>query len=210
AGLRESKKSGTRAALIECALDLEQERGYHGFTISELVDRAGVSRRTFSNYFAGKAECLAAVGDGWMEAALQLVDARSPAVALPDLLREVLENFAEQIASRPTSFFAIRGSEPELVAATNAADTVHAERIATVISQRTGVDVNDVRVPLLASFCLAAGRSCIGRWVAQNRAGGQAGLAKELDSAFSLIDFSRLQVRWNTPASGPAHCAGTL
>jgi AcrR family transcriptional regulator len=62
AGLRASKKRSTRATLAEAALELTRERGYDGFTITDLVDRVGVSRRTFSNYFAGKAECVAAGG----------------------------------------------------------------------------------------------------------------------------------------------------
>ncbi len=66
-GLRERKKDATRRALAERALSMARERGYHGFTIADLVEDVGVSRRTFSNYFSSKAECLAAVTEGWLD-----------------------------------------------------------------------------------------------------------------------------------------------
>jgi AcrR family transcriptional regulator len=191
-GLRESKKSGTRAALIECALELASERGYHGFTISELVERVGVSRRTFSNYFAGKAECLAAVNDRWMDAALELEETMPVTAPITDILRTVLKNLADQIESAPAGFLAMATTEPELIGATNALDVTHAERVAAVISARTGIPADDLRLPLLADFSLAAGRACVSRWVGGGRQGGKAGLARNLDLAFSLIDFDRL------------------
>ena len=66
-GLRERKKDATRRALAERAFDLAGQRGFDGFTIAELVADVDVSRRTFSNYFASKADCIAAVTDGWLD-----------------------------------------------------------------------------------------------------------------------------------------------
>ncbi len=191
-GLRESKKVGTRAALIQCALQLADERGYDGFTIADLVEMAGVSRRTFSNYFTGKAECLAAVCDSWIDAAVQMIADAPDEVPLTDLLREVLDHVAEQIAgSRPT-FMTLVESHPELAAAVTARDVPHGEKIAAIITARTGVPSDDLRVPLLAEFCLAAGRACTQRWLARGAPGDKSALAADLDSAFSLIDFDGL------------------
>ncbi len=191
-GLREFKRLSTRAALTDRALQLAAERGYDGFTIGELVELVGVSRRTFSNYFAGKAECLAAISDLWMDAALDLIDDHPADVPLTALLRETLEHLAEQIDSSRTGFLAMAASEPELAAALAACEGVHSGRIAAVISARTSLPADDIRVSLLAEFSLSAGRACIGRWVLSGRSGGRDGLAKDLDLAFSLIDFGRL------------------
>jgi len=189
-GLRESKKQGTRAALIESALLFAAERGYHGFTIADLAERVGVSRRTFSNYFAGKAECLAAASDRWMDAALAIVD-RAPADAPnPELLRMVLAHLAREIADSRAAFLSMIDSEPELVAAMGALDLVRVELVARVITERTGMPNDDVRVNLLAEFCLAAGKAGTWRWIRSGREGGRAALARDLDLAFSLIDFS--------------------
>ena len=191
-GLRQQKKSSTRSALTEGALELADELGYDGFTIADLVDLVGVSRRTFSNYFAGKAECMAAISDTWMDGALEVIESTSLDVPLTDLLREVLENLSEHIASTRTGFLTLANAEPELAAAIAARDVVHGERIAAVISARTCLPDGDIRVALLAEFCLAAGRACTQRWVAGGASGGRQALARDLDLAFSLINFPAL------------------
>jgi AcrR family transcriptional regulator len=58
-GLRERKKLDTRRALSDAALQLMFERGIDNVTREAIARLAGVSLRTFSNYFAGKYEALA-------------------------------------------------------------------------------------------------------------------------------------------------------
>ncbi|WP_433262024.1 TetR/AcrR family transcriptional regulator [Actinosynnema sp. CS-041913] len=57
-GPRERKKSATRLALHEAALRLALAHGPDRVTVEAIADAAGVSRRTFSNYFAGKEEAI--------------------------------------------------------------------------------------------------------------------------------------------------------
>ncbi|GIE87377.1 TetR/AcrR family transcriptional regulator [Actinoplanes regularis] len=57
-GLRERKKAATRQALHEASLRLAFEHGPEKVTVEAIADEAGVSRRTFSNYFANKEEAL--------------------------------------------------------------------------------------------------------------------------------------------------------
>lgn len=192
AGLRAAKKLTTRAALAQAALQLTEERGYDGFTIADLVERVGVSRRTFSNYFAGKAECVAAAGDRWMDAALELVDRTAPDVPLTTMLRDIFDHLADQIAGTGAEFLSVVTAEPEVAAAGVAMDAARSAQIAAVIRARTAIAGDDIRAVLLADFCLAAGKACIARWVVADRAGGRAALARDLDLAFSLIDFARI------------------
>jgi AcrR family transcriptional regulator len=61
-GLRERKKLAVRRALGSAALRLAAERGLENVTIEEITAEAGVSVRTFGNYFASKYEAICALG----------------------------------------------------------------------------------------------------------------------------------------------------
>ena len=58
-GLRERKKADTRRALSDAALTLAFENGFDSVTREDIANLAGVSLRTFNNYFTGKYEALA-------------------------------------------------------------------------------------------------------------------------------------------------------
>lgn len=49
-----SRREQTSRRISRCAQDLAIEQGFDGFTLEELAERAGVSRRTLFNYFPGK------------------------------------------------------------------------------------------------------------------------------------------------------------
>lgn len=58
--LRDQKRKETSHALSKAAFEFTVERGLDGFTIDDIVQRVGVSRRTFANYFSCKEEAVAA------------------------------------------------------------------------------------------------------------------------------------------------------
>ncbi|WP_370963315.1 TetR family transcriptional regulator [Amycolatopsis sp. cg9] len=60
AGLRERKKHETRIALSWAAIRLTVERGLDNVRIEDIAAEAGVSTRTFSNYFGSKGEAIVA------------------------------------------------------------------------------------------------------------------------------------------------------
>ncbi|MBN6057002.1 TetR family transcriptional regulator [Nonomuraea sp. RK-328] len=59
-GLRERKKRETRIALSWAAIQLTVERGWDNVRVEDIAAAAGVSPRTFNNYFASKGEAIAA------------------------------------------------------------------------------------------------------------------------------------------------------
>ncbi|WIX91258.1 TetR family transcriptional regulator [Amycolatopsis sp. DG1A-15b] len=60
AGLRDRKKQQTRIALSWAAIRLTVERGFDNVRIEDIAAEAGVSTRTFSNYFGSKGEAIVA------------------------------------------------------------------------------------------------------------------------------------------------------
>jgi len=57
-GLRSRKRAATRAAITAVARALTAERGLNGYTVEEVCERAGISRRTFFNYFPTKEDAI--------------------------------------------------------------------------------------------------------------------------------------------------------
>ena len=57
-GRRESKKTATRHAIAEAALTVMTHSGIDGFTVAAVAEEAGVSVRTFHNYFSSVSEAL--------------------------------------------------------------------------------------------------------------------------------------------------------
>jgi AcrR family transcriptional regulator len=62
AGLRERKKIATRHALGVAAMRLAIERGLDNVLVEDIAEAAGVSTRTFNNYFSSKYEAICALG----------------------------------------------------------------------------------------------------------------------------------------------------
>ncbi|WP_432562426.1 TetR/AcrR family transcriptional regulator [Kineococcus sp. SYSU DK003] len=56
--LRERRRAETTVLVAEAALDLALEVGWDAVTVDDVAARAGISRRTFFNYFATKDEAL--------------------------------------------------------------------------------------------------------------------------------------------------------
>ncbi|MDO5670869.1 MAG: TetR/AcrR family transcriptional regulator [Corynebacterium sp.] len=57
-GLRESKKAATRAQIARAAASLALEHGAEALTVAAVSEAAGVSTRTFHNYFTAMDEAL--------------------------------------------------------------------------------------------------------------------------------------------------------
>ncbi|MEV7607018.1 TetR/AcrR family transcriptional regulator [Paenarthrobacter sp. NPDC089322] len=57
-GLRERKRAATRQAITAVARSLTADRGLNGYTVEEVCQEAGISRRTFFNYFHSKEDAV--------------------------------------------------------------------------------------------------------------------------------------------------------
>ncbi|MEU6152092.1 TetR family transcriptional regulator [Actinosynnema sp. NPDC047251] len=164
-GLRERKKSATRQALHEAAVRLALEHGPDRVTVESIADAADVSRRTFSNYFAGKEEAIFHGDLLRLRRLLALVRDRPadepPRAALTEAARLLLAG-----SDRPDPLWVaqrrlLRG-HPSLVAHQVAAYAVVERELAAEVGAR-GLD--DLRARVLAATFLAALRAATQHWL---------------------------------------------
>lgn len=97
-GLRERKRRQTREALIKAAVGLFDRYGYEAVTVAQIAAAAGVSTKTFFNYFPGKEDVVFLNPQLRVEAALRVIadpGHESPASALAAAIEEMLRYAAE-------------------------------------------------------------------------------------------------------------------
>ncbi|MET9250330.1 helix-turn-helix domain-containing protein [Nonomuraea sp. NPDC003709] len=88
--LRERKKAMTRAAILEAAERLFEERGYDNVTVAEIADSANVSVKTLFVYFRSKEDLV--FTDTWrlIDAVLKAMKNRAPSISHGQAVGEAL------------------------------------------------------------------------------------------------------------------------
>ncbi|MFG3214583.1 TetR/AcrR family transcriptional regulator [Streptomyces tendae] len=174
-GLRERKKRATREALREAALRLAVERGPDQVRVEDIAEAAGVSPRTYNNYFASREQAIvSAVTADREERIAAAVAARPAGVRLADAVTEaVVEQYAHEgerergvlllITTRTALRDAFLGSTADIEAPLSA---VIAERL-------EGAGAQTARV--LAASVAAAVRIALEGWLRPAGGGEAAG-----------------------------------
>jgi AcrR family transcriptional regulator len=164
-GLRERKKLATREALRLAALRLAVEKGWEHVRVEDIAAEAGVSPRTFNNYFASKDEAFLATAydrGARMQAALATRPADEP--LWPAVSNAVVHGFADEAVDlrqarriRPT---------PALAAEQLKAIMVIERALADEIARRIGADAEHDPYPrLVAAVAISATRVTVEHWL---------------------------------------------
>lgn len=194
AGLRERKKATTRATLADKAIELCLDRGYAAVTVSDIADAAGVSRRTFSNYFANKAECLVSAARSntdVMIAESTVLSVQSEASAIT-AVQQMLRSVPERFWTVCTQLAELMHGEPELEAYLRAGDLANVERAVAPIAKQLGVSPEDITLRVAIGAIASCIHTCIMHWLSHNRPGGLAGLLTLITDHVAMIDLSWL------------------
>lgn len=171
-GLREKKKQAVRSALSLAAVRLARERGLENVRTEDIVAAVGVSRRTFSNYFANKYEAIADRLVERAELAAEELRARPPSEPLwQALTASVLapyEGWANAFDDVPA---AVRKNtrlllqDPALRAEILKGEVVAQQALAKAIAERTGTAANDFYPTLVAATAIAAIATAQNQWL---------------------------------------------
>lgn len=162
-GLRERKKAATRDALSEAALRLALEHGPENVRVDDIADAAGVSPRTYNNYFASREQAI--VSAVTAERTQRVAAALRARPDTEPLANAVIEAVVEQYTSRPDGeALAMITSTPRLRA--EFIDAVFGIRqpLASAIAERIG-ETDTMAPAVLAAAVSAAARVAVERWV---------------------------------------------
>lgn len=99
---REVVVASQRTRLIDAMAQIVAEKGYPATTVADVVERAGVSRRTFYEQFDDKEACFLAAYDAGLAAVLARIGeavADNPAAQWRDRARAGVESFLALLAS---------------------------------------------------------------------------------------------------------------
>jgi AcrR family transcriptional regulator len=165
--LRDRKKTATRQSLHEAALRLAMAHGLDGVTVEDIADEAGVSRRTFSNYFANKEDAILHEDRERTGRLLSFLgDRPASEPPWPALRNAVADLLRDQDAPDPAWVEQLRllRRHPSLLAR-QASDQIAVERELAAVLVERGHDTDEELARLMAATLLATFRTAAALWL---------------------------------------------
>jgi AcrR family transcriptional regulator len=164
-GLREQKKQATREALRAAALRLALECGPENVRVDHIAEAAGVSPRTYNNYFSSREQAIVAAVTAERESRIAAAVAARPArVRLADaIIDAIVEQYTDPGEHNRDALLLIT-TRPTLRDAFVDTATAIEHPLAAAITQRLG-DTDPHTPRVLAASVAAAVRVALEQWV---------------------------------------------
>ncbi|MFB6618461.1 TetR/AcrR family transcriptional regulator [Streptomyces sp. NPDC056367] len=206
-GLRERKKRRTRDALLRAALLLFLAQGYERTTVDEITDTVDVSQRTFFRYFANKEEVAFAVQDlvesHFVAALRSRPAAEGPFKAMRAAVLDAWDTLDEAISEVVPVDLYMRTyrmieSTPALLAVHLRRSTELEERVAQLIAEREGLDVDADARPRVAVAAFTGVMRVTGRLWGQGEDTSVATIRRMTETYLDQIGPA-LSAPWRTP-----------
>jgi AcrR family transcriptional regulator len=173
ASLRERKKLATRTAIASAALRLAIERGPENILVEDIAAAAGVSPRTFNNYFPSKEAAIVAEGTDRAARMRDALRARPVDEPLWTALRHALTEALPQ--DGPDRAWVAKAqlikATPALRVEQQRSDVSVRAMLAEEIARRTGTDPErDLYPSLAAAAVVSAVRAALDHWLSVDSA----------------------------------------
>jgi AcrR family transcriptional regulator len=168
-GLRERRRRQTSADIRDAAVRLAGDRGFDKVTIEEICAEAGISPRTFFNYFPTKESAIAyGPSDLPAELAEEFV-AAGPApyrVVLAELITLAAHHLRDVPPRREQAagMLELAKTTPAVLAAFLAELERFQNQLTGIVARRQAKEPDDEISALIAALALTAVRSGIERW----------------------------------------------
>src|SRR5246127_1112276 len=173
-GLRERRRRQTSADIRDAAVRLSLERGFDKVTIEEICVEAGISTRTFFNYFPNK-ESAIAYGPSDLSPDLAEDFVAAGPTSYRVMLAELITLAAHHLRDMPpkreqaAGMLELAKTSPAVLAAFLAELERFQNQLTDIVTRRQAMRSDEEIPALISALALTAVRSGIERW-----AGGKA------------------------------------
>jgi len=169
---RELNKAATRQAITDAALTLLRGKGPGNFTVEDIAETAGISRRTFFNYFGSTEAALASMTHGFLDTALQQFRQRPADEPILESARSALMQLADPMTVAPLAeLFTLTHESAQLSRSELEAWDHCTEQIISAARERfaatPGAAVDELYLRSLAGSVISCGKAAMDVWFAR-------------------------------------------
>lgn len=183
-GLRERKKAETREALCQAATRLALSEGLENVRVPDIAAEAGVSPRTYNNYFSSVPEAICAVAADRASKLGDELRKRPPQEPLADAIASAMlanDPAGNNPGAEGKEFVRLIMHTPALRGEFFKAFVARENSLAEAIAERISSPPGDLFPRLLASTYCAANRVITHRWMNDDNADYRALLREAFD-----------------------------
>ena len=185
--LQARKQQLVRNAIWDAAIDLFAEKGFDETTVDDIVEAAGVSRRSFFRYFSSKSDLMTQRGTMGYEALVTAaIESCPPSYSVPEVLRQTVLQVARQLAGEPRTrqIMAIAAKYPSAREALSRVAQAQ-EAVAEAFARHSGKGSKGrMTASLLAALTLSMVGTTVHAWVEN----GQRDISITVDQVFATLD----------------------
>jgi AcrR family transcriptional regulator len=209
---RELNKAATRQAITDAALALLRSKGPGGFTVEDIAEAAGISRRTFFNYFNSTDAALASITHGFLDTVIQQLQLRPAGEPLLEAAQAALLALADPRTVEPLAELFALTQQSDLMAHTELEAWEHCRsQVFAVARDRVAAapdGSDELYVHALAGSVIACGKAAMEVWFSRRGADftpeSLAELRQLLIDAMALLGTGLNRAGSDRPAFTPS------
>ncbi|KSU75078.1 transcriptional regulator, TetR family [Pseudarthrobacter enclensis] len=165
---RELNKAATRQAITDAALSLLRSKGPGGFTAEDIAEAAGISRRTFFNYFSSTDAALASVTHGFLDIVIRQLELRPAEEPLLEAAQAALMALADPKTVEPLAELFALTQHSQLMAHTDLEAWDHCRTQVFAVARdrvaRAPDGADELYVHALAGSVISCGKAAMEVW----------------------------------------------